>query len=228
MSMELFNINTELFARKAVSPLRETSDGQKQPLWATLDGAIINDEYVQALVMDGRVFHARVGSASTPVTLDASWANTDPDISMDISGGITVIPLRIAVVFEVFGTDAVIETMTLCSQTLGAASAGTLFTSVNYRLRHTRDSQVRVYVGPTVTSGYTGTYFELYRNLQQTAGTQSAGEGGIPYRYEWNYKTSPPVPLLEGAATMQTWAVGQAATGYIDWVWAEIPSLPTP
>lgn len=228
MSIELTNLNTEFLARKAITPLRETSDGQKEMLWATLDGGLITEEAVQALVMDGRVFHARVGSATTPVTLDGAWANTDPDISMDIPGGTTVIPLRIAVVYEAFGTDATVETITLCSQTLGAASAGTLFTSVNYRLRHTRNSAVKVYVGPTVTSGYTGTHFELYRDCQQLAGTQAAGEGGIPYRVEWNYKKNPPVPLLEGDATMQTWGTGQATSGYIDWVWAEIPSLPTP
>lgn len=227
MSVELTNLNTELLVRKAVSPQREDSTTNEK-LWATLDGAGITEEAVQALVMDGRVFHARVGKDTTPVTLDATWANTDPDISMDIPAGLTVIPLRIAVVYEAFGTDAIVETMTLVTQTLGAASAGTLFTSVNYRTRHTRDSLAKVYVGPTVTSGYTGTYFELYRDCQQLAGTQAAGEGGIPYRVEWNYKKNPPVPLIEGAASMQTWGTGNATSGYIDWVWAEIPSLPTP
>uniref|UniRef100_A0A6M3LQR6 Uncharacterized protein n=1 Tax=viral metagenome TaxID=1070528 RepID=A0A6M3LQR6_9ZZZZ len=226
--IEVTNLNTELLARKSVSPVRETENGKLASFWATLDGAGVTEELVQALVADGRVFHARVGEATTPVTLDASWANTDPDLSMDIPSGVTVIPLRVAVIYEAFGTDAVVETMTLCSQTLAASSAGTLFTSVNYRLRHPRASVVKVYVGPTVTSGYTGTYFELYRDCQQTAGTQAAGEGGINYRVEWNYKNCPPCPLLEGSATMQTWGVGQASSGYIDWVWAEIPSLPTP
>ena len=160
--------------------------------------------------------------------MDASWANTDPDITMDIPAGVTVIPLRIAVVFDTFGTDAVAETMTLVSQTAGAASAGTLFTSVNYRLRHTRQSACKTYVGPTVTSGYTGTYFELFRDCYQLVGDQSAGEGGIPYRVEWNYLDNPPVPLIEGAAQMSTWGVSTTPTGYIDWVWAEVPSLPAP
>ena len=227
MGFELVNINTELLARKATTPIRDV-DGTPGELWATLDGAGVTEELIQALVADGRVFHARVGSASSEVTLDATWANTDPDISMAVPAGITVIPLRIAVVYQAFGSDALVETMTLISQTTGAESAGTLFTSVNYRLRHTRESQVRVYTGPTVTSGYTGTYFELYRNCQQNAGTQAAGEGGIPYRYEWNYKKHPPAPFVEGSAQMATWAVGQASKGFIDWVWAEIPTLPAP
>lgn len=227
MSVSLTNLNTELLARKSVTPDRETCTTIEK-LWATLDGAGVTEEAVQALVMDGRVFHARVGLDTTPVTLDPGWANTDPDISMDIPGGLTVVPLRIAVIYEAFGTDAIVETITLCTTTLAAASAGTLFTSVNYRLRHSRTSSVRVYVGPTVTSGYAGTYFELFRDCQQLAGTQAAGEGGIPYRVEWNFKKNPPTPLLEGPASMQTWGTGNATSGYIDWVWAEIPSLPTP
>jgi hypothetical protein len=227
MAFDLVNLNTELLARKAISPTRDV-EGTLGALWATLDGAGVTEELIQALVADGRVFHARVGSASTEITLDASWANTDPDISMAVPAGVTVIPLRIAVVYQAFGSDALVETMTLVSQTPGAESAGTLFTSVNYRLRHTRQSLVRVYTAPTVTSGYTGTYFELYRNCQQAAGNQAAGEGGIPYRYEWNYKKHPPAPLIEGAAQVATWGVGQASKGFIDWVWAEIPSLPAP
>lgn len=227
MSFDLVNLNTELLAKKAISPTRDP-EGTLGALWATLDGAGVTEELVQALVADGRVFHARVGSATGLITLDGTWANTDPDISMAIPAGLTVIPLKIAVVYEQFGTDALVETMTLISQTPGAESAGTLFDSVNYRLRHTRGSQARVYVAPTVTSGYTGTYFELYRNCQQTAGNQAAGEGGIPYRYEWNYKKHPPAPMVEGDAQMATWGVSNAAKGFIDWVWAEIPSLPTP
>jgi hypothetical protein len=227
MSVELTNINSELLARKATSPQRD-SEGTIEKLWATLDGAGVTESVVQALVMDGRVFHARVGLDTTPVTLDAEWANTDPDLSMDVPGGITVIPLRIAVIYEAFGSDAIVETITLCTTTLAAASAGTKFTPINYRLRHSRDSACSVYVGPTVTSGYAGTYFELFRDCQQLAGTQAAGEGGIPYRVEWTFLKNPPAPLLEGDASMQTWGTGQATTGYIDWVWAEIPSLPTP
>lgn len=227
MSVELTNINSELLARKAVSPQRD-SEGTIEKLWATLDGGIVTDEYIQALVADGRVFHARVGSETTPVTLDASYANTDPDFTLEVPAGVTVIPIRLAVIYEAFGTDLTVETIILVSNTAAASSAGTLFSSVNYRLRHPRASVCKAYVGPTVTSGFAGNWFELYRNCQQLAGTQAAGEGGIPYRVEWNFKKDPPAPLVEGGAQISIWGTGQATTGFIDAVWAEIPSLPTP
>jgi len=224
--IELTKLNTELLARKSVSPLSEYADGKKDAVWSTLDSALITVPYLQALVMDGRVFHARVGSASTAITLDADWANTDPDISMDVPAGITVIPLVVRVEYDAFGTDDLAETMTLCSNTLAAASAGTKFTSVNYRLRHTRGSACSVYVGPTVTNGYAGNYYELYRNGYQHAKTMEAANAGVPSSFLWTYKKDGTAPLLEGNASMATWAVSEAATGYIHWVWAEIPSLP--
>lgn len=227
MAVSLTNLNTELLARKAVSPQRDP-EGTIEKLWAGADGQLISDSYIQALVADGRVFHARVGLDTTPATLDAAWANTDPDISMDIRAGITVIPLRVTVIFEAFGTDALAETMTLVSQTLGASSAGTIFTSLNMRTRHTRGSAVTVHVGPTVTSGYTGDHFELTRGTHQLVGTMAAGEAGPDSKFEWTYKQEGWAPLIEGDASMQTWAVSQAATGYIQWVWAEIPTLPAP
>jgi hypothetical protein len=215
-----------LEARKSVSPIRETSTTVDR-IWADLDGAIITEEKVSALVADGRVFHARVGSASTPVTLDGGWANTDPDLVIEVPSGVTVVPLRMAVIYEAFGSDAIVETIVLCSGTAAASSAGTLFTSVNYRLNHPRQSVCKVYVGPTVTSGYAGDYFELFRSCQQLAGTQAAGEGGIEYRVEWNYLKHPPTPLIEGTAQISIWGTGQATSGYIDAVWAEVATLPS-
>ena len=224
--VELTKLNTELLARKSVSPIRETADGKKDAVWSTLDSALITVPYLQALVMDGRVFHARVGSSSTAITLDADWANTDPDISLDVPAGTTVIPLVVRVVLDAFGTDDLCEIITLCSSTLAAASAGTKFTSVNYRLRHTRGSACSVYVGPTVTNSYAGNYFELSRDTYMHVQTMSAGEAGPPNTFLWTYKKDGAVPLLEGNASMATWAVSEAASGYIHYVWAEIPSLP--
>jgi len=220
----------ELAARKAISPQQDTA-GQLKPIWADLDGAVITQDKVAALVADGRVFHAYVGNASTPVTLDAAWANTDPDLSLDAPAGITVIPLRVVVVLEAFGTEALFETMTLCSKTLAAASAGTKFTPINLRTRHTRESACSVYVGPTVTSGYTTGAFELFRECIQKAVTVGTGDDdstAYPTKFEWNYLKDGPAPMLEGQASMATWATSQAASGYIQYVWAEVPTLPSP
>src|SRR3990167_8438223 len=125
------------------------------------DGSTVSVPWVQAMVLKGRVFHAYVGSATTPVTLDASYAATDPDISLDVPDGTAIIQLMVRVIIEAYGTTALFETFTLCSKTLAAASAGTLFLPINMATRQGNGSACKVYVGPTVTDGNTTDAFEF-------------------------------------------------------------------
>lgn len=189
----------------------------------TRDGSLVAIPWIQSLLLEGRVFFANVGNATTAITLDASWANTDPDISLDVPSGTSIIPLRITVVFEAYGTAAVCETMALCSKTLGASSAGTVFIPINLNNRSANGSLCACYVGPTVTSGYTTGGFELFRDCQQAAATQ-ATEAGTPYKYEWSVGKDGFAPVLQGESSLQVWATSQAATGYIQIIWAELPT----
>jgi hypothetical protein len=189
------------------------------------DGALITADWVQSQVFKGNVYHAYVGNATTPVTLDASWANTDPDWSLDVPNGRLVIPLRINVIMEAYGTTALFETMCLCSKTLGAASAGTAFVPINMKTRTGGGSSCACYVGPTVTSGYTAGCFELFRNVQAKAVTIATAIDTSTWQEnvtEWNYMNNAPAPILEGDASLQVWATSQAASGYMNIYWVEL------
>jgi len=189
------------------------------------DGSTVSVPWVQAMVLKGRVFHAYVGSATTPVTLDASYAATDPDISLDVPSGTAIIPLCIRLVVEAYGTTALFESFTLCTKTLAAASAGTLFTPINMNTRQGTGSACKVYVGPTVTDGNTPDAFEIGRVTQAKAVTIATADDDStwqPASFEWNYLTSGFAPVLRGDASMQTWAIAQAITGYIQYWWLEL------
>ena len=209
------------------SVTRVTGDGtQWMAARGTRDGSLFACDWIQALVLEGRVYMAYVGSATTPITLDASWANTDPDISLDVPDGTAIIPLAIKVVLEAFGTTALFETMTLVSRTLAASSAGTAFTPINIRTDAPQSSNCSVYVGPTVTSGYTTGAFELHRDCLQKAATISTADddqGHKPNLFEWTLGQNGFAPVLVGPASMATWATSQAASGYIQYYWAEVP-----
>ena len=189
------------------------------------DGSLVSVPWVQALTIKGRVFHAYVGSATTPVTLDASYANTDPDISLDVPDGTAIIPLCIRVVVEAYGTSALFESFTLCTKTLAASSAGTVFIPINMATRSANGSNCKVYVGPTVTDGNTTGAFEIGRITQSKAVTIATAidtSTWQPEAFEWNYMTSGFAPVLHGEASMQTWAIAQAITGYIQYWWLEL------
>uniref|UniRef100_A0A6M3XVE8 Uncharacterized protein n=1 Tax=viral metagenome TaxID=1070528 RepID=A0A6M3XVE8_9ZZZZ len=208
----------------SLKALQVGSSGTYTDVKVSKDGALLTQEWVLAQVIAGNVFHAYVGQATTPVTLDAAWANTDPDISLDIPDGRLIIPLEVKVVMEAYGTTALFESMTLCSRTLAAASAGTAFVPINMRTRTGGGSNCSCYVGPTVTSGYTTGAFELHRWTYAKAVTIATADDDnsiYPAEFVWSYKDHP-APVLEGNASMQTWATSQAASGYISWYWIEL------
>ena len=189
------------------------------------DGSLVSVPWVQAMVLKGKVFHAYVGNASTPITLDASYAATDPDISLDVPDGTAIIPLSIRVVMEAYGSTALWESFTLCSKTLAAASAGTLFTPINMATRQGSGSNCAVYTAPTVTDGNTTGAFELGRRTQSKAVTIATAidtSTWQPEAFEWSYVQQGFAPVLYGEASMQTWAISQAATGYIQYFWLEL------
>jgi hypothetical protein len=190
------------------------------------DGASVSADWVQGLVLRGKVFHAFVGSATTPATLDASYANTDPDISLDVPDGTAILPLAIRVVVEAYGTTALFESFTLCTKTLAAASAGTAFTPINMATRQGSGSACKVFTAPTVTNGAGhADAFELGRETYAkavTIGTADDDSSIYPSHFLWTYKEMGFAPVLHGDASMQTWVVGQATTGYIQYWWAEL------
>ena len=189
------------------------------------DGSLVSVPWIQALLLKGKVFHAYIGSATTPVTLDASYAATDPDISLDVPDGTAIIPLCIRVVMEAYGTTALWETFTLCSKTLAASSAGTVFTPINMSLRSAGASACKVYVGPTVTDGNTTGAFEIGRCTQSKAVTIATAidtSTWQPEAFEWSYLKQGFAPVLHGEASMATWVISQASSGYIQYFWAEL------
>lgn len=192
------------------------------------DGALVSADWIQSLVLRGRVFHAFLGTATTPVTLDASYANTDPDISMDVPDGVSIIPLSIRTVVEAYGTTLLFETFTLITKTLANSSAGVAFTPINMSTRQGGGSAVKVFTAPTVTNGAGhADAFELGRETYAKAVTVATADDDnaiYPTHFEWSYKTAGFAPVLTGDASMQTWVICQAVTGYVQWWWAELPS----
>lgn len=204
--------------------LKAGTSGDYTDAIANEQGVQFTLPWVQAMINEGHGYMMYVGSASTAATLDASWANTDPDISLDVPDGRIVIPIRYFLHMEVYGTNALFETMVLCSRTLAASSAGTVFSPIPLRTRTSGGSNCSAYTGPTVTSGYTTGAFELYRNGQTKAVTLGTADDDSHFENnvcEWNIGTAGWGPVLEGPASIAAWATAQAAAGYMQLYWLE-------
>ena len=188
------------------------------------DGSLIAVDWLTAQGIKGNVFHAYLGSASTEITLDAGYANTDPDISLDVPQGRIVIPICIRAIVQEYGSTGLFEVFSLCSRTLAASSAGTAFAPINMR-QSGGGSACSVYTGPTVTNGNTTGAFELGRATVAKAATIGTGDDDSsmePGVYEWNIKQNAVPVILEGPASIATWVIGQASKGYIQYWWVEL------
>lgn len=190
------------------------------------DGAIVSAKWIQSNIMLGNAFVVFTGVETTPGTFATSFTNTDPDVVVDIPEGTSIIPLKIAVYIEDFGSKEIVENWTLITKTLGAASGGTVFVPRNVRTRAAGGSNCPCYTAPTVTSGYTSGAFELCRGgSHEVVDPSTLTEDNIVSAnkrdFIWTYQQDGFAPVIDGDGSLQTWAISQASKGYIHIFWLE-------
>ena len=220
--------------RGTSSITRGTGDDAWMPARGTRDGALFTAPWVLGLFMEGRVFCANVGSITGPATFGAgSITVTEVDAHLIPPAGTTIIPLEIRVKMEAYGSNAIFEGMAAVGSGSVAGTdtdltAGTLFCSMRTDAPFTSGT----YVGHSSTA--TATYFtanssEFWRfGLQKAATTATADDNSvvIPQTWVWNYKESGFFPIIkgDGADGLMIYASGQAGTGFITVIFAEVPS----
>ena len=189
------------------------------------DGSIVSADWIQANLMLGKVYMAYMGSASTPDTLDASFANTDADLAIDVPDGTSIIPLAIKLQVEDYGSKALFETMANISKTAHGATT-TAFVPINVRTRAAGGSNCTVCYDATVTSGYTTGSFELYHYvLHEVLDVLSADDDAaaqvIRRDWNWSYAQDGFAPVIDGVGSLTIWAVSQACKGFLQAYWLE-------
>jgi len=86
--------------RKALTPVRLTSDGANETLWAGRDGSLVTLPWKQALVLEGRCFMFTVGTLSTAITGGGNGTILDldqPEALISVPAGTAIMPLCVAV-----------------------------------------------------------------------------------------------------------------------------------
>ena len=209
---------TDLKVKEAATDTQVNALGLK-------DGAIVSAAWIQAHLMQGKVYMAYAGKESTSATLDATWANTDPDIMVDVPDGTSIIPLKIANYIEDYGSKALFECNALVTKTLGAATT-TAFIPINVRTRAAGGSNCTCCTAPTVTSGYTVGAFELYHYvLHEVLDVLSADDDSVAQAVRrdwiWSYGKDGFAPVIDGEGSLQTWSTSAACKGYMQIYWLE-------
>lgn len=188
----------------------------------TRDGAIYVADYILAMAMEGRLFHAGTGSASSPSTFTAtaSYDATQPELVVDVPSGTTIIPVRMMVYFET-SAGTLNEWWAVTSTGVVGAGTSTAVTPLSTRTSRDVASTCSCYTLYSASGTAPAGTIELYR-----AGYPFADATGNPEkRWEWSLQTGTPQVIVgPGALAVYALGAGTAPTGYLKASWIELPS----
>lgn len=200
---------------------RVTGQGGNIGLQSTKDGALYTADFVLGAALEGRVFNAAVGTATTVATFLATWVESKPQLNIDVPAGLAIIPTRISIYLET-SAGALVE----CFATTGTNAIGA-GTSTAVTPLSTRTDRPAGGSGCTVNS------------LYSAAGTTQTGQvefwhdgyafadttlGPIKF-FEWDWKDNPQVIVGPGSLAIYISSNGNTApTGFIRANWIELPT----
>ncbi len=209
--------------------ISRASDGAPAGVQLTRDGAIVGIPWVQALCLEGRVFGAQEGSASTTITgggtFGAAAADLDEfDYLHTIPATVAVIPVSYSVGYSTVGT--VDETgLIFVFGDSGVISGGITLTPFNLRTGSNNTSSCTV-VGLGADGG---TVISLQGLIAHniTIGLTGAVATAQQFVPQWSVTTASFAPVLEGANSLGRQLAGfhpgNAGAGYVVSTWIELP-----
>ena len=207
---------------------RGAEDGLKN-LRLIRDGSQVTIPWVQALVMEGRVFGCGVGATALGVaagTFGAGAIDTDElDYLQTIPATVAVIPLLIDVNLSAIGTalESGFHAFWGASGVIGANSVAV--TPHNLKTNSANASACTV----ATLGDDGGTTFVPAGLIARRVTTALTGVAGTPQQFlpAWTVANAGCAPVITGLASparqIAIWATGQASTGYISVQFAELP-----
>ena len=216
--------------------ITRVSEGDNRQVRALRDGALVSADWYLALVAEGRVFGVNMGTASTPITVNAAYADAEQDLYIYVPAGTVIIPLYIGLNFEDTGTAAAADIFAAYSSNGDAATTGGVdLTIMNYKTLASPNSacvatQVVTGAGTTHLGGTD--FLEFWRpyagfQIDAFAPTAVAWLGGgsdSMHGMFWTAKEKVP-PVIGSTGTDCAMSIFMGVTACIGWatvVWAEL------
>lgn len=192
-------------------------------LTSTPDGALYTADWLTSLALEGRLFTASHGLASTPINFNAvaDYAATKPMFTIDVPAGTTIIPVSIQVYFE-----TAVGTLTECwavagTGNVGAGTSTAVAAGLTTRLGSGLVSACTLYGTHTAAGTAPGAPREFWRD-----GHPVAVVAGVPTKFEYDVRKYAPVLIGNGATgCLAVYAEATtSATGYVKVAWVELSS----
>ena len=203
-----------------LTPLR-VANGVTQNARGTRDGALFTADWKQALVMEGRVWVANMGSVTTPLTFLVTAANR-PDAWLRMPSATAVIPLRVEAVLEAAaGTVTELDLRMAYNDIGNGTSSAATVGPVNYSPNNAGALTSAVIPRQLATADTTAETTPI--SIHRVTFPLAQATGLVPY-----VDLFEPIvcPILIGPATLELFiaATTTQATGFVQMIWAELPS----
>ncbi len=197
------------------------------PLRAGIDGALANQDWIDALIARGYGWHVDVGSFTTPIVGGGNGTTItadEPELIIDIPAGKTLVPLRIEITLEtplIAADDNEIESLIAVDQgAIANADAGDGTVELQWNMRTGAPGLAAgggVNVVSAITTGVDSapTLDLELSHKSQVADVQGTAANALWGDYMHVYEPKWP-PLISGLATFVVYFGGTVATsGYI-------------
>ena len=133
---------------------------------ATRDGALITQDWKQALVNEGKSYQLQLGTEDAPINSTTSIDDALVWGLVDVPSGVAIMPYMAQAVIATWTTATLINFMIeVDNAKIRYSSGGTAFTPLNHRTDIATASSVSAYAGTDITSAAktSGGSLELYR-----------------------------------------------------------------
>ncbi len=200
-------------------------DGQYIGARSTRDGALFVAPWVQALVLEGKVFGANAGSVTTGIAGHATIDADQPEMAIRAaSDTLVLMPLDLGAYLETGATTLGIHELMWAVSNIdvgaGTSTAGTAF-NLNMSASASASASVRVaYTGNGTDPLTAGNFLELGRQSGLIdADAATSGLQLLPLRWS---ALSGPAPIVARTGSIVGYAGGLAsAMAYLTAIWAE-------
>ncbi len=211
-------------ARQSTAIVRE-SEGNDVYLKALRDGTLTVAGWIAALSLEGRVFTANSGVATTEVTFgDSGLDTTEFDLHVAVPAGVAIIPLELNIHYEVYGTALLTENV-MQSGSGSVTGAGASITPLSSNLLTGLKSGCTVTGSAVAGTALTTDVKEIWRDIDQlTITIATVAQIRVPYAYRWKAMQAGVLDVVGPNQQVCIWAAANAGTGFISFKYAELPA----
>uniref|UniRef100_A0A6M3XVG5 Uncharacterized protein n=1 Tax=viral metagenome TaxID=1070528 RepID=A0A6M3XVG5_9ZZZZ len=210
---------------RQTSSVSRVSEGAENYMRMLRDGTLGVADLIALWSLEGRIFTVSAGAATSPATFQDSAAllTKEFDLHISVPAGVVIIPLSWNVVYEAFGTTAIVE---LCLQYGTGSVVGTATSDIpsssnaNTGLHSACTCNVASATGTALTT----VVEEIWHDGDQEATTRPSG-GGVftPSTYRYNALEDGVLHIIGPSQQLVGFVVSQAPTGFFQFKYAELP-----